>query len=749
MKIQQDNQSSRQFDESKEQVEGKSFAPAPFSLSASPSDVADDSNTETDAEGNGLIAGENTSNQAADGNESEGGPKERLDKLLGRKTFQHANEIPILLGQLAAGERELIKASSAYRNSICSAVRKKKHLIGDVLIVLECELTDKIEWLVAWQRSSNPGMVGDYALVRGFVQGASQSERDALNTTQFLNLFRSMESDERGAIGMIDDLNFDLSGKFVWYRSLSRGVGRYKHIKHWLSSDPGSAENALSDLDLRSWFVSICVSEELLQACDLMQLSLATTIEFLREKEKTNKFKLSLAQIQSLLSRDAVQVAELLGNQPALSYILSKISIPELTELLMTSIHGLGISIRLLAAKYQLGGRKITYAQLQGFILIAPEAERATLNGGDTREIILNACNETTIFTALEDLKFDLATKLDWLKSMRLNLSQIYEGPTLDYAAISPLVTGAKGEDKAYLQSEAGQDQVMKLGAGKSIGTAISDLDMKLPLREKIQRVYPNGGIASIKILLESESQKERDKIWKDTKTMLEFRKLMGDNAYLTLVCALRMRFGGVANLEKATEVDAMIQKQLGAYVNGAVEKGRHFDGEVAVVDTYHWDIAGELDNGAENWKNEGKNGWAGFVDKSKRAFVYKEKARKGTMTHEAIHKYSALGADGIIYASQPLNEGITEYFTRKVCKAGGIEFPKGRSYDPNYSCVVKLVSFLGEKVVANAFFDGPATVLEVAFKARIGKSSGTDIWSRFIEHTKKDEWRAASNLIS
>jgi hypothetical protein len=87
------------------------------------------------------------------------------------------------------------------------------------------------------------------------------------------------------------------------------------------------------------------------------------------------------------------------------------------------------------------------------------------------------------------------------------------------------------------------------------------------------------------------------------------------------------------------------------------------------------------------------------------------------TTVHESMHLFSAdewineLGFNG--------NEGATEYFTKKLCAANSIT--RGNFYPDQYKSVNKLCGVVGEKVLADAFFNGEIK----AIKRKVDRTRG------------------------
>ncbi len=204
-----------------------------------------------------------------------------------------------------------------------------------------------------------------------------------------------------------------------------------------------------------------------------------------------------------------------------------------------------------------------------------------------------------------------------------------------------------------------------------------------------------------------------------------------------------------------ARDADDAVQEVLGEYVEGAVASGRRISGMVAVVGDAAWDTAGENHYG-DRWEDR-RDRINGFVDRSGRVFIHKDRGNAGTMVHEACHKYSVRN---LVRISQPLNEGVTEYFARKVCEGAGIDISDRTNYQSNYECTAELVELVGEATVASAYFDGATDELREAFVQARNQSQGRSggvlgnmesgaEWNVFVSRTRANDWQAASDLLA
>jgi len=185
---------------------------------------------------------------------------------------------------------------------------------------------------------------------------------------------------------------------------------------------------------------------------------------------------------------------------------------------------------------------------------------------------------------------------------------------------------------------------------------------------------------------------------------------------------------------------DTLIRKHLAEPAKNAIKAGRKIAGSAEIVGEPEWSKAGEDHYGAEVWKTK-KDTLNGFVDSHGRVWIHRDRGNRATMIHEAIHKYSD---PAILNQSQPLNEGITEYYTRRVAEPEGMA--KGRvNYEGNYETSKKLVDIAGADNVDKAYFDGDVTNLRQVVDGKLGNGK----WDDFLSATKSRDWDKASKLLA
>jgi hypothetical protein len=291
--------------------------------------------------------------------------------------------------------------------------------------------------------------------------------------------------------------------------------------------------------------------------------------------------------------------------------------------------------------------------------------------------------------------------------------------------------------------------------------------DKKAPPTETFKEKYEKAiaakpvDVAALKDMIEKATADERKTCWSDAALMTKSYTALGSDDYLTIITKLRMfQSGKTAEDSKthtsASDADSYIRKHLATYVTEAVKAGRQIEGMVAVVSGDDWDRAGEAHYGKDVWqkgpppKSPKKDSINGFVDSKGRVWIEKDSGNAGTMIHEAMHKYS----DGSVLSTWGFNanEGITEYFTRKVCAALATPITRA-NYDSQHLVIEKLAGVVTEATLAAAYFDGKLDGVKDAFVTH-RKGKGDDDtkaaanWSTFLKHMKDGKYSDATKLL-
>ncbi len=547
-------------------------------------------------------------------------------------------------------------------------------------------------------------------------------------------------------IRAVNNLGFSLETKLNWVKAgatFGTTFIEYSEIKAMVTAAPQSERDVLktSTTAGKSFFVGVCTYETMVEALNDLQFDLITKLTWLKAEMTITSWELSYPTIQPWIihanttqtERESLKTNTIVGRDFFVNICTNATMVTALDDLQFDLI----TKLTWLKAEMTITSWVLSYSTIRHWIVHAntTQTERDSLKTNTIvgRDFFVDVCTNATMVTALDDLQFDLITKLTWLKAEMTITSW-----ELSYPTIQPWIIHANTTqtERDALKTETWKEFFINVCTNVTIIEAVTDL--QFDLKTKIEWVRTEAGLKEVKQVIESASQADRDVVWNDAAYLNTLRSEVGDDYYLWVIVKLRMLFVGTVSHTSALDADAAIQAHLATYVSGGVAAGRKIEGFVAVVDTTNWNIAGEHHYGASVWATKSING---FVDSAGRVWIEQNSGNPGTMVHEATHKYSS---DQLIGVSQPLNEGVTEYFTRLVCNADGINIGGRANYQNNWTTVTKLVTLVGEAVVAGAYFDGDMETLENTF---VAAKSASD-WTNFITETKNKNWAAADGYL-
>jgi hypothetical protein len=199
-----------------------------------------------------------------------------------------------------------------------------------------------------------------------------------------------------------------------------------------------------------------------------------------------------------------------------------------------------------------------------------------------------------------------------------------------------------------------------------------------------------------------------------------------------------------IVHHKTGAEVDAWLLASdfFKKYIKPKYDKGIKAEGHVHIDDDPTWEVeivkylkgkqnpdtGGVFDEDtAKAW---GKNVNA-FAD-GREIHANEHRGEAATTVHESMHLFSDdrwLNAVGF-----NANEGATEYFTKKLCAENHLT--RGNFYAKQYASVKKLADKVGEKALADAFYDAKISELK-------DKVDGTEgFWGTIAGWFKKSKWK-------
>lgn len=122
---------------------------------------------------------------------------------------------------------------------------------------------------------------------------------------------------------------------------------------------------------------------------------------------------------------------------------------------------------------------------------------------------------------------------------------------------------------------------------------------------------------------------------------------------------------------------------------------------------------------------------------------IRRERADLGTQLHEGLHLFS--DDRWRRRMNYNVNEGVTEYFTRKLGPEVMVERDDG-SFLRQFTSATHLVAAAGEQLVAGAYFEGDIAALKSAIDG--SKPNGKGTWAKWVGFLEAGDFKAANALL-
>jgi hypothetical protein len=121
------------------------------------------------------------------------------------------------------------------------------------------------------------------------------------------------------------------------------------------------------------------------------------------------------------------------------------------------------------------GAGDIDYSDIKAMIVAAPQDQRDALKSSPWRDFFVDVCTNATMPEAVADLRFDLATKLDWMG----------EEISLDYGDIKQLIVNAPQAERDVLKTRPWRDWFVGVCTNATMAEAVVDLAFDLATKLK------------------------------------------------------------------------------------------------------------------------------------------------------------------------------------------------------------------------------------------------------------------------
>jgi hypothetical protein len=233
----------------------------------------------------------------------------------------------------------------------------------------------------------------------------------------------------------------------------------------------------------RSRIASALDFGEMMQVVTVLPLPLDKKLEWLNAAA-TMTSGIDYGEIRALVTAAPQGERDALKNDTWKSFFVSVCD----NTTILTALTDLGFDLvtKLTWLKEEASGTNIEYATIRPWIVAAPQADRDALKNDTWKSYFVDICTNATMVTALNDLAFDLATKLKWLQA-----EMTVTAAELDYGTIKPWIVAAPQGERDALNTTDWRTFFVQVCTNATMPTAVTDLAFKL--QDKLRWMIAEG----------------------------------------------------------------------------------------------------------------------------------------------------------------------------------------------------------------------------------------------------------------
>lgn len=246
----------------------------------------------------------------------------------------------------------------------------------------------------------------------------------------------------------------------------------YSEISEFVIAAPQTERDALKTATWRSFFVSVCTNATMVTALNDLHFDLETKLTWLNAEVTITSWELTYSDIKAWITAAPQTERDVLKTSTWRSFFVSVCDNTTMVEALNDLNYDLETKLTWLEAEMTITSWELDYITIQPWITAASQAERDALKTAAWRSFFVAVCTNATMVTALNDLNYDLETKLTWL-----NDEMTITRWELDYGTIQPWITAAPQATRDVLKTNTWRDFFTAVCDNTTIKTALDDLN--------------------------------------------------------------------------------------------------------------------------------------------------------------------------------------------------------------------------------------------------------------------------------
>ncbi|MDZ8189411.1 MAG: hypothetical protein RMX96_31815 [Nostoc sp. ChiSLP02] len=276
----------------------------------------------------------------------------------------------------------------------------------------------------------------------------------------------------------LNHLNPPLSTKLEWLEAATTFGSRqldYSTIQPWITAAPQAEKDALKINYWKNFFVNVCTNQTMVTALNDLGFDLQTKLTWLQAEMTITSLELNYATIQPWITAASQTDRDALKTDTWKNFFVKVCT----NETMVTALNDLGFDLQTkltwLDAEMTITSWELSYTTIQPWITSAPQPQKDALKTDAWKNFFVKVCTNQTMVTALNDLGFDLQTKLTWLDA-EMTITRL----ELDYVTIQPWITTAPQPERDALKTEAWKNFFVKVCTDKTMVDALVDLNFDL-----------------------------------------------------------------------------------------------------------------------------------------------------------------------------------------------------------------------------------------------------------------------------
>ncbi|MFN6517255.1 MAG: DUF4157 domain-containing protein [Nostoc sp. CreGUA01] len=276
----------------------------------------------------------------------------------------------------------------------------------------------------------------------------------------------------------LNHLNPPLSTKLEWLEATTTFGSRqldYSTIQPWITAAPQAEKDALKINFWKNFFVNVCTNQTMVTALNDLGFDLQTKLTWLQAEMTITSLELDYATIKPWITGASQTDRDALKTNTWKNFFVDVCT----NETMVTALNDLGFDLQTkltwLDAEMTITSWELSYATIQPWITAAPQTDRDALKTDAWKNFFVKVCTNQTMVTAVNDLGFDLITKLTWLDA-EMTITRL----ELDYATIKPWITAAPQTDRDALKTDTWKNFFVKVCTNDTMVDAVVDLNFDL-----------------------------------------------------------------------------------------------------------------------------------------------------------------------------------------------------------------------------------------------------------------------------